>query len=94
MLPELPDVYKNMPKLPIYLLSIQEAFFELSTERQIGGFGGVSQIPTSAITNYLNNEVYYEGFWYREYFRFLIRSIDNMYYAFMNKDKEDKDVKS
>jgi len=89
MLPELPDVYKNIPTLPIYLEGIKEAFFELSTDRPLP-FGGVGQIPSVAITSYLNNEIYYEGNWYRKYFRYLIRAIDNIYVAEMNKDGKSK----
>lgn len=62
---------------------IVDAFFELSTERQIT-MGGAGPIPRSAVTDYMRSE----GITNDQTFRSLIRSLDAVYLRTM-REKSD-----
>lgn len=82
---QLPDFLQNEPELLPGLEVYLEAFWDLSTCRQMGM--GLGPIPWTSIENYITISGGDENF--REDFHHLIRRLDQAYLAWCNdKNKE------
>jgi len=80
----LPPQLLNSPHLRAGLELFYGAFWDLTTERQLG-FGSVGQIPTSAIDDWADR---HELNWnQREELKFVIRKMDPVYIDHVSEKK-------
>jgi hypothetical protein len=83
---EAPAEYYDRPEIEPHLTWLWNAFWELSTERQLGN--AVGQIPGSKIREYLRDELELEGPQY-DHARAVIRRVDDAWLGMLNRRKED-----
>jgi len=83
---EAPAEYYERPEIEPHLNWLRSAFWELSTERQLGMT--IGPIPGSKIREYLRDELDLYGAEY-DRARAIIRKVDNAYMAMLTSRKDD-----
>jgi hypothetical protein len=81
-----PPEFYDRPEIEPQLMPLWNAFWELSTERQIGM--AIGPIPVSKIRQYLREEMEIDGADY-DHAKAIIRRADNAYCAMLNRRRED-----
>jgi hypothetical protein len=84
---DVPDDFHERPEIERHLIWLWNAFWELSTERQLGM--SVGPIPGSKIGEYLRDEMELTGAEY-DRARAIIRKTDNAYVEMLNSRKSDE----
>ena len=83
---EAPPEFHDCPEIEPHLTMIWNAFWDLSTERQIGM--AIGPIPVSKIREHLRDEIGLIGDDY-DHARTIIRRMDGAYVGMLNRRKED-----
>jgi hypothetical protein len=86
---EAPAAFYDRPEIEPHLTWLWNAFWELSTERQIGM--AIGSIPVSKIREYLRDEMELTGPEY-DRARAIIRRVDDAYSGMINRSKKDGPV--
>jgi len=83
---EAPAEFHDRPEVEPHLTWLWNAFWELTTERQLGM--SVGPIPVSKIREYLRDELELHGGEY-DHARAIIRKADDAYVGMLNRRKDD-----
>ena len=81
-----PAEFHDRPEIEPHLIWLWNAFWELSTERQLGM--SVGPIPGSKIREYLRDEMELDGVDY-DRARAILRKADDAYVGMLNRRKDD-----
>jgi len=81
-----PAEFHDRPEIEPHLIWLWNAFWELSTERQLGM--SVGPIPGSKIREYLRDEMELDGVAY-DRARAILRKADDAYVGMLNRRKDD-----
>jgi hypothetical protein len=83
-----PDGFHDRPEIEPHLTWLWNAFWELSTERQLGM--SIGPIPGSKIREYLRDEMELSGSDY-DRARAILRKADDAYVGMLNRTKDEPD---
>ena len=83
---EAPDDFYDRPEIAQHLGWLWSAFWELTSERQLGM--AIGPIPGSKIREYMRDELGLDGAQY-DYACTVIRNVDNEYVAMLNRRRDE-----